>query len=167
MLKVNTSDSFPGALYVASNPIEDGECCAMATAAAIGAACAAAGYPHTYRMGRLWVDCTEEQMAAICAGVIPIPTSFSNDPLTVDGAENIYGSLFQETEGSFWLTDNAVWGDEGVKVLQVIGLWSHNDIDFTVTKGGLAEAPAKIYGYVETPCGAVNAAGYEGTIQSV
>lgn len=164
MLKLNTSDSFPGATYVAANPVASAECCARTSTAAIVTACVAEGYPYIYRAGQLWIACSPAQMTALCAGVIPIPTSFSADPMIVGTANDILGTLFQAVEGLLWLTDHGTWGSEAVKVQQVIGLWEVEAIDFDVTKGGLPVAPTKIYGYVETLCGAVNAAGLEGTI---
>jgi hypothetical protein len=164
MLKENTSDSYPGAGYVAVDPVTSAECCSLQSEAAIVAGCVAAGYAYIYRAGRLWIGADVAQMLALCQGVLPIPASFSADPMTVGAAYDCVGTLFGAVEGTFWLTDDGTWGSEGVKVGQTIGLWEVDNIDFDVVKGGLPVSPTKIYGYVETLCGAVNAAGLEGTI---
>ena len=164
MLKPNTSDSYPGAAFVAADPVSSAECCAAQSTAALVAGAVAAGYPYIFRGGRLFIDATEEQITALCAGVLPIPTSFSADPMIIGTANDCLGTLFGASAGTFWLTDHAVWGSEAVKVEQTIGLWEVDAIDFDVVQDGLPTTPTKIYGYVETLCGAVNAAGLEGTI---
>lgn len=164
MLKRNTSDSFPAAEFVAADPVSEAECCGARSTDALVAGCVAEGYPYVFRAGRLWIDASAEQIAVLCQGALPLPTSFSADPMTVSSPAWVYGTLFGTDQGKFWLTDNGTWGSEGVKVQQTIGIWDHDEIDFDVIKGGLPVAPTKIYGYVETYCGAVNPAGLEGTI---
>lgn len=164
MIRQNDSDSYPGAAYYAFEPITAGECCGARSTAALVAACVAAGYAYVFRGGRLWMDVTPAQLTTLCQGALPLPTSFSGDPMTVGAPAHILGTLFGAVEGKLWLTDHGTWGSEAVKVLQVIGMWEDEDIDFDVTKDSLPVAPAKIYGYVETECGAVNPAGLEGTI---
>lgn len=166
VLKANTSDSFPGAAYVASDPVTAGECCLHATIAGLADAVAAEGVAYTFRGGRLYINGTAANIEDVCSGDEPVVTLVEPDPLIEDGGGTVTGTDFALPQGKLWITDNVAWGAEGVKVEQVAGPWSDTSIDFTVALNGLPQDPAHAWLYVENDCGRANLVGYELEIQA-
>ena len=162
MLKENTSDSFPGANYVARDPIAPAECCAYWTVAGLLPRLVGEGKPYIFRGGRLYFEATPAELAAICAGWEPEPTAFSADPLIPTDPYYIAGTLFGAAEGRFWLTDAAAWGEEVYIQEQAVIAWAADKVDFTATQDSLPLEPTPVYGYVETACGMINQVGVEG-----
>lgn len=166
VLRVNNSDSFPGAAYYADNPITSGECCLQSTIAGLSAVLAAAGKPYVVRGARLYMDVTPAELEDLCKGEEPVITLVEPDPLIEDGGGTVTGTKFALPQGKLWITDNVAWGAEGVKVEQVAGPWTDTSIDFTAALDGLPEAPAHTWVYVENACGRTNLVGYEVEIQA-
>lgn len=161
MLKENTSDSYPGANLVATDPIAPAACCAYSTVAGLLPVVIAAGKPYIFRGGRLYFHATPAQLTSMCVGPDPAPTAFNDTDMIIDVEYWLVGTLFGTATGRFWLTDDPAWGEELVIVEQTVNDWAATRVDFTTVLDGLPTGPTKVYGYVETACGPVNAVGME------
>ncbi len=167
MLKVNTSDSFPGAGYVAGNPVTEEECCLLRSVAAIAAAADAGGIPYTIRMGKIWVDITAGGVLDSCLGVEPAPASTVPAIMEVAASAEALGTSFGALQGELWLTENADWDLSMTKVEQTVTEWLDEGITITVVGDGLPESPTKVYLWVINACGRRNLVGLEAEIQTV
>lgn len=167
MLKRNTSDSFPGATYVAANPVSETECCLLRSVAAIAAAADAGGMPYTIRMGKIFVDITDEGKLDSCLGVEPGPDSTLPLPMVLAESATVGGTSFGAAEGEVWLTENGDWDASAQKVKQTVVVWGDESITITVIGDELPESPADVYLWVFNGCGRRNAVGFGTQIQSV
>lgn len=166
MLKKNTSDSYPGANYVAADPVTEAECCLLRSVAAIAAAADAGAYPYAVRMGMIFVDIDDASKLNACQGLEPVVTLVEPDPLIEEGGGTVTGTEFGLPQGVLWITDNVAWGAEAVQVEQVAGPWTDTSIDFTVASDELPTSPAKAWLYVQNACGRVNLVGFEVTLEA-
>lgn len=165
MLVENQTDSYPGAAYVAADPVTSGQCCLAQSMAAIAAAADAAGHAYVIRGGALYLDVSAAELEDLCKGLEPAPATINSDPMTEGVPTFVAGTLFGSVEGDLWLTDNAAWGSEGVKVQQTVSVWGPPQVDFTPVMGGLPVDPNPCWLYVENACGRANLVGLQGHIQ--
>lgn len=165
MLKVSKSDSFPGARYVAGDPILESEFCKAQSVQLIAGVCDAGGYPYTIRMGKIFVDMSEADFLDESQGEEPAPTGINMEPMVVGVGNFATGTLFGTEDGRVWVSDNAVWGAEVVLVEQTMTSWGVAQVDFDPVRGGLPQHPTPVYVYIENACGRVNLAGLASTIE--
>lgn len=167
MLKRNTSDSYPGATYVGSDPVSEAECCLLRSVAAIAAAADASGAPYAIRGGRIFVDISDEDKVDLCLGLEPAPASTVPPIMQVASSAEVAGTSFGAVEGELWLTENADWELSLTKVEQTVTAWLDELITITVVGDGLPESPTKVYLWVINACGRRNLVGLEAEIQTV
>ena len=161
MLKVSQSDSFPGARYVAADPISESEFCLARSVQLIADVCDAGGYPYTIRMGKIFFDMDAAEYMDASKGVEPAPTGMMNTDVEDGIANAVTDADFGGETGKVWIADNATWDSAEVKVEQTVDVWTDEDSDFTAVQGGLPVSPPAAYLFVENACGRRNAVGFE------
>ncbi|GAH89012.1 unnamed protein product, partial [marine sediment metagenome] len=153
--------SYPGADFVAADPIGPGECCLYSTTAELAGILGSLGVPYILRMGKLWWDGEAAALQNLCFGPAPAPTGMGNTDVE-DGVVNaVSNDDFGVEEGKVWLADSSNWDSAVVKVEQTIDVWVDSEIDFTAVQGGLPASPPAAYLFVENACGRRNAVGFE------
>lgn len=161
MLKRNTSDSFPGADFVAADPIAAEECCLYSTTAELAAMLGSLGVPYVFRMGKLWWDAEAAALQNLCFGAAPtisdvIPAAFGHD----EGV-SVVAAQKGEVEGEVWVGDAATWAESVVKVQQTVTTWPGETIAVQTVIGEFGASPPPAYVYVFNACGRGNAVGFE------
>lgn len=165
MLKPNTSDSFPGADYVAADPVSAEECCLHQSVAAMIVALRAADKPFIMRGGRLYFDQAGADLLTMCSGAAPTISGIDPLAIVVDLVSDITCTGAGAVEGEVWLGSANTWAGSGVKVEQNVQGWADTSIGITGIRGALPAAPTKVYCYVFNACDRGNVAGFECTIQ--
>lgn len=165
MLKQNTSDSFPGADFVAADPVSSADCCKHQSVGALIAALVALGKPYTMRGGRLYFDQEAADQLTMCKGVDPSPTGAFPDPFETEAAGEVTGTGFDASEGKVWLGNAATYAGSSIKVEQTITDWADEQIFITAVRGELAQAPASVWVFVENACGRISSVGFEHAIE--
>lgn len=153
MLRENDSDSFPGAPYVAANPISGNECCLHSTMASLVDALVAAGAPYTFRGGRLFFDTAAAALDTICRAQAPNPEGMQSTDLEDFTPNSVIGTLFGEDEGEVWVTSTPNFELAPIRVEQTVDVWGDEQVEFTAVQGGLPTSPPMVYLWVVNACG--------------
>lgn len=161
MLKRNTSDSFPGADFVAADPVSVEDCCLHQSVASIITELRAEGIPFIMRGGRLYFDQGDDEQEIMCQG--PAPEISGMD--ATDWEDNVTRLVTVDdkgvAEGEVWVGDAATWAGSVVKVEQTVDTWAGDDIEITTVQGVFELSPPAAYVYVINGCGRVSAVGSE------
>lgn len=161
MLKRNTSDSYPGADFVAADPITAAECCQHQSVASMIAALVALGAPYIMRGGKLFFDQAAMDQVTMCTGPAPdIQGMSATDwedgmPIQIDVDDR------GEPPGEVWVGSNANFGASMTLVEQTVNLWSPGDIQITSVQGGFGTSPPPAFCFVVNNCGRPNLVGFQ------
>lgn len=161
MLKPNTSDSYPGADFVAADPVSSADCCQQQSVALLIVQLRILNAPFIMRGGKLYFEQAAAAQLDMCLGAAPTISALdSND---WDDAETrlITAANKGAVEGEVWVGDSATWAGSVLKVEQTVVTWAGADIEITTVKGGFGWSPPPGYVYVVNACGRPNAVGYE------
>lgn len=165
MLKLNTSDSFPGADFVAADPVSGLECCQHQSVALIIAQLRILGKPFIMRGGRLYFDQDPGDELTMCKGPDPAVTGSDPTPYEVTSAGEVAGTNFGVDQGKVWIGNASTYEGSSVKVEQTMDQWADELIDITVVKDGLPLDPTPVWVFVENTCGRITAAGWQTSIE--
>lgn len=161
MLKRNTSDSYPGADFVAANPVSGADCCMQQSVQLIIVQLRVLGIPFILRGGRLYFDQADAGQVDMCQGVAPTISGMDSPNWEDAAARSIEAADKGAVEGEVWVGDAATWAASVLKVQQTVDLWAGANIEVTAVKGGFPTSPPAAYVYVMNGCGRQNAVGYE------
>lgn len=161
-IRVNNSDSFPGAQSLFVPPVTKADCCLFSTVQAMMDHAAAEGWPHTVKGGRCMVDASLAEIRGVCFIGEPTITSTQPDPLSEDETWHVYDSYFGTVEGEVWLGSGNTWSSSATKVRQSVTAWVSGHISLAApVMDGLPFLPWHVYIYVINDCGERNAVGFE------
>ncbi|MBA7690485.1 hypothetical protein ES703_99013 [subsurface metagenome] len=161
-IRVNTSDSFPGAQSAFIPPVVKGDCCLFQDVQSMMAHASEQGWPATVKGGVAYVKASLAQIQGVCLIGVPNAVTPVPDPIVLLQTWNITGFLFGIVEGEVWLGSAATWAGSGTKVQQNVNAWSWETISmFQPVQGGLPLSPAHVYLYVINDCGQRNPVGTE------
>lgn len=161
MLKRNTSDSFPGADFVAADPVSAADCCLQQSVALIIVQLRILDIPFIMRGGRLYFDQSDAGQITMCQGAAPLITGMSTTDWDDAAVVSIQCSDMGAVQGEVWVGDAATWAASVLRVEQTVDTWVPPNIGITTVQGGFPNSPPPAYAYVMNGCGRPSAAGYE------
>lgn len=161
-IRVNNSDSYPGANSIFAVPVTKADCCLFQTRQEMGEHAVAEGWPYTIKGGACMVDASLGQIQTVCLIGEPVISSLTPDPLEVMGPWAVYGPDFGSVEGEVWLGSHDTWEASSTKVKQNVSEWHADNLIMGVpVQDGLPVSPSHVYVYVINGCGERNAVGFE------
>lgn len=161
MLGRNTSDSYPGADFVAADPVSEAECCLHQSVSSIIDELRSEGIPFIIRGGTLYFDQGDDEQEIMCQGAAPEISGMDNDQWENGVTRLIEVANKGVAEGEVWVGDAATWAGSVLKVEQTVDVWAGDDIEITTVMGGFGESPPPAYVYVFNGCGRGNVVGFE------
>lgn len=161
-IRVNNSDSFPGAESLFVPPVVKADCCLFQTRQAMAEHAAAEGWPYTIKGGVVHVDASLAEIQTVCLIGEPTITGLDPDPIVAAAGLGVTGTNFGTVEGELWLGNASTWAGSSTRIQQPIQSWgAENVICPAVAQDGLPGPPDHVYVYVINDCGERNAVGYE------
>ena len=159
MLKANPGPGYPGAFYVASEPVTAANCCLAQSVQLLAAVCVSVGVAYSIIGGEIFMEITSPDLLDECQGLAPTCGDMMSEDVENGIANTVATTNAGAVEGEVWLGDAATYAGSVVLVQQTVDAWADISVDFTAVQGAHGASPPPLYLYVLNACGRPNAVG--------